>query len=474
MLDEVTRTYAVLPRFDEGHRLDFDFFHPELGWIREYRSNDALVLLGSQILRPEYGLGDSAGDVGETRYLTVQHILSNGEIADSPRQFVGTPPDDALLLENDILIARTGFSLGKAALITPAFAGSAFGSFCLRLRMRDDAQYVPGFVVRFLNSRFGQAQIRLLRTGSDKPNINTDQVNDLRLPPIQTEDQERIIEALREIEEQARQREVAAAAAMHGAERLFVELLGLTVPDRRPPSYFFEDSGESGSVVFAIVAPSEGRLNYLFYDPRNRFGGDFRLPLVALSQAVEDGRIITGEQPEFVENGPRVALKTVDVSDDGIDSENALRVSDEFFEKHAGSRVESGDIVVTATGYGSLGKVAVYGGQEPALISGELLACRPKEEYSASFVAHWLRCPFGRMQFDRLFSGSSGQIHLYESDFAQFLVPDCSEERGVPREVQERVARGADEARREGRQLQESAVELWAEARRRFETLITE
>jgi len=46
-------------------------------------------------------------------------------------------------------------------------------------------------------------------------------------------------------------------------------------------------------------------------------------------------------------------------------------------------------------------------------------------------LCYFLRSHLGQLQFDRWFSGSSGQIHIYEDDVNQFIVPS-PDATGVP------------------------------------------
>ncbi len=125
--------------------------------------------------------------------MNVQHLSFEGRILFDPPTFLSECSDKKKLKENEILIARTGHTLGKAALITKEYDGFAFGSFCIRFALNSD-EYFPDFIAQYINSIYGQAQIMMLKAGSGKNNINQDHIADIQIPIIDKNKQEQILE----------------------------------------------------------------------------------------------------------------------------------------------------------------------------------------------------------------------------------------------------------------------------------------
>jgi len=197
--------YYVLPDNLENkrQRLDFVANHPLFDWIRGFRESKAVVSLEKLIdfERFSYGLSESAYESGPIGFLNVQHLSFEGRIVFSPQTFLNKCPPEKLLMKNDILIARTGHTLGKAALITDEFEGYTFGSFCIRFALNTDAlnEYLPDFIAQFINSIYGQAQIMLLKAGSGKNNINQEHIRDIQIPTIDKAQQQTILENYRKL-----------------------------------------------------------------------------------------------------------------------------------------------------------------------------------------------------------------------------------------------------------------------------------
>jgi len=431
------------------------------------------VTLGSIIRTPEYGLSQSGQAEGSTGFLNVQHIRTNGRISFDPPVFLRDDPGRRELRTGDILIARTGHTLGKAALIPDEFAGYSWGSFCIRLSLLCDAPFRGGFVARFLNSRLGQLQILMLKTGAGKFNINSEQIMDIRLPELTLGRQDEVLRSVRPLEAQAAELQEESKLARRGLEAMVPEELAVDAVSATKRDYFFRTGKEGRSLWFHKRASElTGRLHYLFHHPGLAILDSFfdRYETVALSDICREP-ISRGVQPEYEEGGEVTVLKTVDLQDGYIDFENALKVSEDFFLSSTEAHVRRGDILVASTGYVSMGKVDVYDSDEAAMISGELLGLRVRDEYDPSFVACFLRSHLGKVQFDKWFSGSSGQIHLYDSDLSQFLVP-ASTAAGVPVGEQIRIASIVTDRMSRARDLERQAEDKWREAQLKFEGMV--
>ena len=427
MIAETSNYYYSTPSWMEGNRLDFVFHHPELEPVRRFRQSDAVVPLISVVTRPEYGLSKSGLPEGSVGFLNVQHLTFNGEIFFEPPTYLASCDEESLLREGDILIARTGHTLGKAALITARYDGFTFGSFCLRFSILPNANFSNEFVTRFLNSRMGQLQILMLKSGSGKYNINAEQILDIRIPNYDIDRQNEIIATVKEIEATAVTLRRQAEGHRSATQDVLLQELNIPFAHNDNVTYFFKSGAEKQTIWFNVF-PDEiaDRMQYLFYHPRfealDRFTHNYR---TASLISICTTPIIRGEQPSYDEEGDVTVLKTIDLKNGYIDYESALRVSADFFEAHPNAQVQRGDILVASTGYVSLGKVDVYDRDEPAIVDGHISIVRVNENYNPYFLAYFLRSHLGQLQFEKWFTGSSGQIELQPPDLAKFIVPAC-------------------------------------------------
>lgn len=93
-------------------------------------------------------------------------------------------------------------------------------------------------------------------------------------------------------------------------------------------------------------------------------------------------------------------------------------VYDEFVEQANDANgnknlITKGDILLSSTGDGTLGKAAVYNLDIPAIADGHVTIIRVnKDEIDPCYLCDYLRSGFGSIQIDRLFTGSTGMIEL--------------------------------------------------------------
>jgi len=89
------------------------------------------------------------------------------------------------------------------------------------------------------------------------------------------------------------------------------------------------------------------------------------------------------------------------------------------------------------------------------------------------FFTYYLRCHLGQIQFDKWWSGSSGQIEIQSEDLGEFLIPESSDD-GIPLDKQKEIAKEIAEKLKELLEMEKQANEKWEEAKKLFEKLVLE
>ncbi len=86
---------------------------------------------------------------------------------------------------------------------------------------------------------------------------------------------------------------------------------------------------------------------------------------------------------------------------------------DEYVENQARNLIQSGDVLLASTGDGTLGKCCVYRSDKPAVADSHVTVIRADtNEVIPEYLCDYLRCGFGAIQIERLYSGSTGLIEL--------------------------------------------------------------
>ncbi len=155
-----------------------------------------LIRLG-ECLRapPDYGANAAAVafESGLPRYVRITDVADDGTLIHGtavsvPRAFA----DGALLEEGDVLFARSGATVGKTYLYTPADGECAFAGYLIRFRT-DSAKLLPEFLSRYTKSRAYWRWVARIAHAGAQPNISAQEYLDLPVPGLAIEEQEAIV-----------------------------------------------------------------------------------------------------------------------------------------------------------------------------------------------------------------------------------------------------------------------------------------
>lgn len=146
-----------------------------------------------------YGYTAPSSSIGDAKMLRITDIQKNQVNWESVPycKIEDTKIKNYELNYGDILIARTGGTLGKSFVVTHTQNLSVFASYLIRLIPLEDVN--PFFIQAFLNSNYYWQQLKTMSAGTGQPNVNAQNLKKLILPLPPIEEQNRIIIKLNEI-----------------------------------------------------------------------------------------------------------------------------------------------------------------------------------------------------------------------------------------------------------------------------------
>lgn len=167
----------------------------------------SLVRLGEYIETPRYGTSkkcdyeSGAERTAVYRIPNIDHSLGRISHDDIKyAQFTGNEIEGIRLQQGDILIIRSNGSVslvGRAAMIYEADTSGTFAGYLMRLRIKDQRELLPKFLLLFLQSHQARVYIEnKAKSTSGVHNINSTEISDLQLPIYDRNDQLAIIEAI--------------------------------------------------------------------------------------------------------------------------------------------------------------------------------------------------------------------------------------------------------------------------------------
>lgn len=144
----------------------------------------------------------------------------------------------------------------------------------------------------------------------------------------------------------------------------------------------------------------------------------------------------TGKRLDSDDTSNVAAIKSVGVRSGFVDIDSSRAVEKDFYETRK-SRVgiQKNDLLINSTGDGTIGRVAVYHYDFPAVVDGHISILRFKNPITAWYTAAYLLSDPGQHQIYRYINGSSGQVEIYPQDLARLVIPK------LPCEQMEQIAK---------------------------------
>lgn len=332
----------------------------------------------------------------------------------------------------DLIIAKGGNSLGKVALLTSLYSKYSVCRDVLVVRTGNLSQINRFFLWLYLHSASGQSL--LIRTASQtgQPHLTIESIARLKIPLIPNHEQEEIERSY-----------LAAEAAMEIARSAYIQAQQLLESELGLDKLRFDKP------VGYTARFSELELS-LRFDPEH-FYPTFKALCAGLPETVSLEPLYrfaeplkTGIQPTYLEDGEYEVINSKHIGVNKIDTSKLRRAAPASYSVMA----DNGDVLLNATGRGTLGRCAVLETDIPRIFDVCIIRIRPIG-IDPYFLSALLNTRFGQLQMELHTRGTSGQLHLYPRDARKILIWPAPESlQAEVRELMTKAARSAQEATR--------------------------
>lgn len=184
-------------------------------------ASDAVPLRRLLRLPPQYGASESGvqGDPSWPRYVRITDLNADGTLRDDDVRRL--PPNVAqpfLLTNGDLLIARSGATVGKAFIYRDHLGPCCFAGYLIRFRF-DPSLMLPELAAAWTQTTHYWSQVRTSSLQATIENVSAERYKDLLVPHVLPHDQPELLEAIQ------RRRKVTTLtrAALHRQIDLLVE-----------------------------------------------------------------------------------------------------------------------------------------------------------------------------------------------------------------------------------------------------------
>ena len=151
---------------------------------------------------PSYGINEAAVPFNDNlpTYLRITDISEDGLFRPSPRVSVNHPNGQTYSLnEGDLVLARTGASVGKSYLYNPKDGPLVFAGFLIRISPNPE-KLQPTFLAYCLQSKYYWNWVATMSIRSGQPGINGREYGELQLPLPPLIEQRAIAEVLSDVD----------------------------------------------------------------------------------------------------------------------------------------------------------------------------------------------------------------------------------------------------------------------------------
>jgi type I restriction enzyme, S subunit len=292
------------------------------------------------------------------------------------------------------------------------------------------------FVSLLFNSNKIQNQIRIVAMGKTQKNVSPFDVLNIKIPKVELTKQNKLLQLIQPIETEiiifknSKQKPLDIINQVFGEEfgfdwemyKDFGKGMTAGTQQSRPREksiYIVKFSEIQKSNIF--------RISSRFHNPKTQFLNNilFSKPNIKVKDVVAE--IVKGVQPEYDTEGDIPVVKITNLKNSHIDLENPELVSQSFYDKLDNKRkLQKNDVIICCTGKVSLGKVDLYEIEDDAVLTVDNYIIRLKENYNPLFFVYFFRSILGVFQIERDYTGATNQIHLYEKQIIDFVIPNFS------------------------------------------------
>ena len=408
-----------------GNRYDFSYVLYKYNTLNFHYPTITL----SRLLKykPQYGAAE-AGVIRESldvaRYIRITDITENGELSDDIGVTAKTINGKYILNNNDILIARSGNTVGKSyihksdRISYPCF----FAGYMIRFIV-DVKKINPDYFFIYTQLAIFKDWVKATQRTTGQPNINAEEYGGLQipLPPIET--QQKLVDLYTAAQNAKLQKDKEAKELLESIDDIVTQHLGIKLPERSDFSetkYFTPISKLIGQrydpyfhnpyfeKAFAKLAQSKYPLKKL---------GDISILITSGITPKAGGDAYTDSQNgiAFIRSGD------IDINGN-INFEELLYIKPEVHNKQMkSSKVYDNDIMIAIVG-ATIGQVGIYHSEKEANINQAIALVRLKDGYDPEYVKELIKSSIGQLNLDRL-KRPVARANINLEEIASILIP---------------------------------------------------
>lgn len=421
--------------------------------------------------KPQYGANESGLDRlnnTQPRYIRITDIDENGLISiNELGATVAKVEEKYILSNNDILIARSGATVGKAYLHKELPYTCLYAGYLIRFLV-DPSKILPGFLFSYTQLNSYKEWVSAIQRPSAQPNINAEEYQSLEIPLPDLPTQKAIVEIINQAYLEKQLKEEEANAILKSIDDYLLGELGIGLPE-------MESQTLQNRIYIVSRSVLEDRLDPYYSQEyfRNAFEvlGLCKYPVVNLkeiSKLITSGITPKSGGDAYTED-KSIGIPFVRSGNISIDGElnydDLLYLKPEIHENVMNSsKLKKDDILIAIVG-ATIGQVGIYLSEGEANINQAIALVRLKEGYNVQFVKELIKSSIGQLSLNRLKRPvARANINLEEISRIKVVLP--------PKEKQEEIVARISQMRARAKKLQAEGAVVLQKAKMEVERMI--
>lgn len=188
------------------------------------------------LCKPQYGASESGtprSSWEEPRYIRITDIDESGLISHNELGATAKNIEDKYILgENDILIARSGATVGKAYIHKYVPYKCFFAGYLIRFII-DTNKALPEYIFSYTQLNAYKEWVNAVQRPSGQPNINSEEYQSLEIPLPSIEKQQVIVDLIKSAYLRKKQKEYEAQQLLDSIDTYILKELGINLPEIR-------------------------------------------------------------------------------------------------------------------------------------------------------------------------------------------------------------------------------------------------
>jgi len=410
--------------------------------------------------KPQYGANEAGFDRlnnTQPRYIRITDIDENGLISINELGATVANVDEKYILNNDdILIARSGATVGKAYLHKKLPYTCLYAGYLIRFLV-DPQKILPGYLFSYTQLNSYKEWVNAIQRPSAQPNINAEEYQSIEIPLPDLPKQKEIVDFLSDAYLKKQQKEQQSETVLNNIDDYLLCELGVKLPIIR--------NNLKDRIFLLNRRDLEGRFDPTVYKNGIKLLSP-KWDNVILSKVafVNPGGTYKGEKTETP-----ISFVPMEVVDE-VFSEITTMEETSIEQSSGFTKFKEGDLLwAKITPCMQNGKSAIARNLTNGLGCGstEFFVLRPKDERLAiEFLHVILHMKCVRETAMLYFGGSAGQQRVSSSFLENFNLPL------PPKEKQVEIANHVYTMRQHAKMLQQEGKEILERAKQKAEAMI--